>query len=247
MAFFDALLGKGGPSPNATYADQTAALRRGRRQATGRYEAGRDQAIGYVNPYIESGATANRLYAGSIGAGGDEGYQEAFRAFEADPFRAGSDLAARNEADRVFSRYNHYGYGNSGQARVGVPLAASKLYDARVADFRNRLAGLGGQGLTASQFAGTTAFNTGKALGDLDWGYGQQKAGLMGYRDNALREQASAGVNNLLKLGSLGVQAAGVAMGMPPIPTGSASGNANFNGGGYDNIPRRYSFNPTGR
>jgi len=207
MGFFGALLGTGGPSPNATYAQQTAALGAGKKKAIRSYRQGLTEAEGVISPYMEGGRRGQELYESSIGV---RPYDDAFRTFEADPFRAGSDLAARNEADRVFSRYNYYNRADSGDARVGVPMAASKLYDQRVENWRNRLAGLGQQGMGLAQFGAGLKYGTGTKIGDTESGYAQKTAELMGYRDNALRDRESRGVNNLLALGGLAVKGAGL-------------------------------------
>jgi len=186
-------------------------LKRGRRRARGEYTGGRDAALAYIDPYIQSGGRAQNLYTGSIGARGSEGYREAYEAYEGDPFRAGSDAATENALRRVFSSYNSRGMGDSGASRLGVARAGMERYDQRRDLWQNRLMQAGQAGQQAAQYGAGLQYDTGNRLGDLEYGYAQQRATNNLNRGKFRADQQGVGWQNYMKMLEIGAKAAGAA------------------------------------
>jgi len=216
MGFFGSLFGTDQQRDLANAnAQATAALSGGRKRARREYTTGLTNALGRINPYEEGGREGFDLYRGSIGAGGPEGYRRAYETFQADPFLAGSEAAAQGDLDRLFARYNNRGYADAGTSRRAIADASMGAYDRRVADMRNRWQGLGERGQGVAQFGAGLESDMGNRLGDLEYGYGQQRAANDISYGNALAASRSIPINNLLNIAGLGVRGYSAYKGIP--------------------------------
>lgn len=186
--------------------DLKSATRKANRTLKAGYTEARDITKTYLDPYATAGRKGFDLYGDAIGIGGPEGYARAFETFQADPFMAYADRDTERRLGDVFQSYNAQGLGNSGVNRLAVGRLNEELAGGRVADFRNRLANFGDVGRQ-------TATHVSDRLGDLRYGYAQQRAGNQINLGNAIAASRSTGINNLFKLGSLGVKAAGAFLG----------------------------------
>lgn len=200
MGFFSDLLGKSGAKDlQKSEAQRSAALTAGKTAARQEIGGGFDQAFGYLSPFADNGASFG-MYKDAIGAGGAAGYQRAFDNFNADPFRAGETAAADNALAAIFKKYNAGGMGNSGASRLAVSRGAQERYGQQVADYRQRLAGLGQTGLDVAQAQSALATDRGNTLGNLEYGFGQQQANAATSYGNAMAQNRMTGPNNLLNL-----------------------------------------------
>jgi hypothetical protein len=73
----------------------------------------------------------------------------------------------------------------------------------------NALSGFSGQGLQAAGGAAQLAGNTGQSLGNLSFGFGQQKAANAINRGNALAQASNIGPQNMLNLAGTAMKAFG--------------------------------------
>ena len=208
MSFFNDFMGKS-QQKDLSNANQQAQgyLSSGLNNATSSYNSGADKAQGYYGAYAQNGNNANALYGNAIGLNGQGNQQSAYQTYQQNPFlqaqQGSSDRAIYNQ----FQRYNAQGMGNSGMSRLATARTAQDNERTNQTDWLNRLQGLQGQGLqVAGQQAGIEQ-NRGQYLGDLQSGYGQQMAGNAINFGNATAASRSTGINNLLGLAGMGVNA----------------------------------------
>jgi hypothetical protein len=204
------------------------------------YQNYRDQVGGgYGNAdsilqgYEAPGKQANSLYAGSIGALGTQGYQNALSNFNADPFRQGQADAAGRAVRDTYRRYNGQGMGNSGTAGAAVGRVGSDIYGQQVADYRNRLMGMGQQGMQIGSQRAQNAIGQGEAMGGSYVNQNNQLAGIEQQRQQNIYQAQQQGQNNLMK--AVGSAAQLATMGFAPgLGGATAFGNmaGMFGGGG---------------
>jgi len=211
MGFLDSFFGKSQARDiNAANAEATSLIRGGYNQAGKDTRAGYDQAFGYIDPYMQSGGKASQLYDDAIGLGN---YDNAFKQFNADPFRAGMQEAATKEANDIFGRYNPGG--QHGVAQRGVMDMMLRRYSQDVGDFRNRLQGRAGQGQQMAQVGAGMATDRGNALAGLATNQATTLAGNRINYGNALAANRNTGFNNILGIAGLATNAYGASLGVP--------------------------------
>ena len=169
-------------------AQSNADLATGRTAAIGNYRAGQQR----FDPYAQQGQKANALYGNATGANGVDAYKGAMADYAgADPFRdQNADLA--NNA--LMRQYNARGQGNSGTASLAVARAQTERGAQDWNSYLGRLQGQAGQGLQATQ--AQAGFDQG--MGDIESGYGQQKAGNAINYGNAMAGSRNIGLQNML-------------------------------------------------
>jgi len=219
MGFLDDLFGgsSGKKAANAAADYAAGQTRTGYNQFRGQVGGGYDQADSILSGYEKPGQAAYGMYADSIGANGVEGYGRAKSSFDADPFLAGSDEANNRLLRSQFGKYNAQGMGDSGVSRAALSLTNSQMYDKRVADFRNRLMGLGSQGAQFGQARAGNMVQRGQDIGGSYLGEANQLSNIENGRQQGIYQAKQAGANNIMK-------AAGMVAGLAAAPfTGGAS------------------------
>lgn len=147
--------------------DAIGALGSGFDAARGSY----GDAIKLYDPYVQAGQNALGVYQGSLGLGGQAGYDSAVGAFHTSP---GFEKRVNLATDAVARQASATGALGSGNTMQAVTDRAYDLGDQEYTGWQQNLAGLGQMGLTATgQQAGLT-----KGIGDLYAGEGQAKSGV---------------------------------------------------------------------
>lgn len=224
MSFFGSLFG----SDQQRYlSDAKAAadknLDSGYTDAKNAYTQYGNEAKGYYQPYVQNGQKANQLYSDAMGLNGAQGGQNALSAYQGarNPFQDWQQNYTQQGMDHAA---NARGMLNSGTNALAVARARQQMgYN----DYNNWLSGLQGmnnQGMQAAGGMSSVAMNQGNQLGNLGWGYGTTKAGNEINYGNALSQNATSGVNNLIGLGGTLIKSMS---GMPSIP-GLNPGMGNF-------------------
>lgn len=208
MSFFADFMGNSQRKDLANANQQAQGyLNQGKAAATEVYNTGADKAQGYYSPYAQQGQNANAMYGNAIGLNGQGNQQSAYDTYAQNPFLKAQQENSNRNLLLQFQKYNAQGMGNSGMSRLATARAAQGYEQSNQQDWMNRLQGLQGQGLqVAGQQAGIEQ-NRGQYLGDLNSGYGQQMAGNAINYGNAQAASRSTGINNLLGLAGMGVNA----------------------------------------
>ena len=196
-----------------------SALSQGYTGAMGDYKT----AQGMYDPYVKQGQQANSMYGNALGLNGVDA-QKSFGAnyAAADQFREQNADFANNALMR---QYNAKGMGNSGTAALATQRASLERGSQDYNNYLNRLQGQGQQGFQAT---GAQA-GLQQGMGDMTYGYGQQRAGNEINYGNALAQSRSTGINNLMGLAGLGLKGYGAYQGMPSA--GGSGGSSPFKGG----------------
>lgn len=153
-------------------AGQTAgldSLGRGYASARPEYEG----AIARLDPWVDSGKRALTTYEGSLGLGGDAGYDAATGAFRAGP---GYKFAVDQATDAVARKASALGALGSGNTMAAISDRAGNMADQEYGRWQGQVKGLSDQGF---QGAGAQA-GIQKGLGDLGAQQGRDEAGLYG-------------------------------------------------------------------
>lgn len=213
-----------------TGSQQRADARAGAAQQRTDLKAGYDLAkpalkSGYANaqaklqPFIESGGKANQLYTDTLGVNGVDARGDAQDLYMSDEVLAKLrklDLEAQGRADNSTGRFNS---GVGAQADAAVRL---KNYS----NWQDRLKAEGDKG---GQFATQSASldaQEGESEAGLEYGYGQQRAGITGQEATNVAGSRSIGINNLIN--AAGVAVAGFTPGKSgATPFGSMSKGVN--------------------
>lgn len=206
----------------------------GQQQARTDINAGTDNALTALSPYQQSGTQANTLYGNALGLNGADA-QRSFGANYAasDPFRAQNQQFA---TDATLQSLNARGLSGSGYAVAQVADQNLRRGSQDYENYLNRLQGQQGQGFQAAGAQAGYQANRGNALSDistnaanaragiygqragiqtgygdatsnLNYGNAQQLAGVRTGLANGVAATRSVGVNNLMGLAGLGVQA----------------------------------------
>lgn len=182
-----------------------AALQQGYDSAHGDYTT----AEGYYSPYAESGTKANTFYSDALGLNGDAARGTAINTLTSNPLFQGQLGQDSNAMARIL---NAQGASGGGKAQ----LAAQRVFQQNAGNWLDRYANQGAQGLQATNaMAGLRA-----QRGDLSYGYGATKAGNEINMGNAMAASRNIGINNIMGLGGLALNAV-----TPGIGGTSAFGN----------------------
>lgn len=236
MSFFGDLFGgKSGVNAANQAADaQRSAITAGYGQARSSMTEGYGQADQILSGYEKPGQAAYGQYADAIGVNGQPGYGRAFQNFNADPFQAGSNAYANDILQRQFRQYNARGMGDSGANRAALAYAGQRMYDQRVSDYRNRLMGLGQQGMQIGGQRAGYAVDKGNRLGDMAVGENTAYGNIEAQRQGNIYQARQQGMNNLM--GGLSFLGGSAIKAFTPTAGGmSAAGNmrnALFGAGG---------------
>jgi hypothetical protein len=208
MSFFGSLFGSDQRKAiKQSSATASKALQQG-------YDTGRtditgyaDKAQGYLDPYLQGGGQANALLASYLGVNGPEAQAKAMADFQQDPgyqaqFNAGGGALDKSATARggLYSGAQMKGLQDYGQQ------FARTAFNDRI----NALSGFSGQGQQAAGAAAGLASQTGQSLGNMSFGFGQQKAANAINRGNALAQAANIGPQNMLNLAGTAMKAFGI-------------------------------------
>lgn len=167
------------------------------------YQAARDDYTGAIDSfqsYADAGTKSQKFYDDLMGLNGPEARAAAQATVTSDP-QFGGQLASNSNA--MLRYLNARGESGGGKAQ----LAGQRVLQGTYGDWINRYKSGGEQGLQATN--AMAAYRGGR--GDLAWGYGTTKAGKAINQGNAMAEAQGIGINNLLKVGELGVKSASAA------------------------------------
>lgn len=174
----------------------------GQQEAYGYLGDANATATGYLQPYMESGAQGQQLYADLMGLNGEEARAAAQQIITSDPQWQGQLGQASNA---MLRQLNARGLSGSGTAA----LAGQRVLGEQYGNVLNRYAGLGQQGQTAALGGAGIAQNYGNQMANLAYGRAQQGAGLETNQATQINAANSSIGNNLLSLAGLGIKATG--------------------------------------
>jgi hypothetical protein len=144
---------------------------------------------------MQGGQKSNALLLDYLGANGPEAQKAAFTAFQNDPGYQQQLQAGVNALDNsATARGGLY----SGAAMKGVANYGQQFQRQAFNDRMGQLGGLAGQGLQAAGGAAGITSQTGNALGNLSWGFGQQNAANRINLANGLAQASNIGPQNAL-------------------------------------------------
>lgn len=224
MGFFgDLFQGKSSKrSANDAAAAQSEYTNQGYTQQRNHLTQGYGGADTILSGYEKPGKAAYGQYADSIGANGTEGYGRAKQSFEADPFRSGQADATNRAIQLSFRRYNPTG--QTGTQMTAVGRVGSDIYGSQVADYRDRLMGLGTQGMQIGQQRAQNAIGQGQEVGQSYLGQNNQLGSIEANRISGVQAAKTQGQNNIMK--GVGGAAQLAMMGFAPVP--NAAGATTF-------------------
>lgn len=203
-----------------------AMLQSGQQQATGNYTTGYQSALGRINPMLQSGTAANNLYANHLGVNGAPAQQNAMSAWQTSP---GYQYLLNERMRGLNARANAGGNYYSGAALRGAGDAHQAMMSQEYQNYLNRLGGYAGQGAQMAQYGAGLDTQNATNLANLNYGVAQQQAGNAINMANAQAQQSGALWNNILGLGSMGLNAFNafnpVGKGKPAPAGGSAMNN----------------------
>lgn len=168
-------------------------------------------AVSSYDPYVQSGQQNQKFYDDLQGLNGPEAQAAAQKVYQQDPYAQNALGQSENALTRLG---NAQGYGAGKYALAGQRVA-NDAYSA----WKGTYATGAGQGLQAASGQSNALQNR----GNLSYGYGASQAGQETNYGNAMAAGRSTGINNLLGVAGLAVNA------LKPTPTvrGGSSG------GGY--------------
>lgn len=189
--------------------DQQKDLQRAKQQSDAALQQGYDSAYGdytsagdMFSPYAQSGQQANQFYNDALGLNGDAARGTAINTLTSNPLFQGQLGQDSNAMARLL---NAQGASGGGKAQ----LAAQRVFQQNAGNWLDRYAQQGQQGLTATNaMAGLR-----QARGDLSMNYGATRAGNEINMGNAMASARNVGINNILGVAGLAVNA------MKPTPT----------------------------
>ena len=212
--------------------------------------SGTNSAISALSPYSQAGGQANALYGNALGLNGLQAQKDFGANYAAnDPFRAQNSGFATEDLMRSL---NARGLSGSGYAASAVADQSLRRGSQDYQNYLTRLQGQQGQGFQAAgQVAGYQA-NRGNALAGLNTGYGNAQANVYGQQAGASTEygnslanlnygngQQLAGIQTGLANGIAGARTAGVnnIIGLAGLAGKAFTGFNSLPSGGGETLP----------
>lgn len=196
--------------------DQRKDINRANAQANGYLDTGYNSAnadygtaINNYNPYVQQGGAANTFYGNALGLNGQDAQNQSLQTLTSNPLFQG-ELGQQSNA--LLRTLNAQGNSGGGKAQ----LAGQRVFQQNASSWLDKYNQLGQQGLQATGQQSNALM--GRA--DLASNYATAKAGNSINYGNALASSRSTGINNLLSLGGLAINAA-----TPGLGGASAFGN----------------------
>lgn len=177
-------------------AESDAALASGYGDARADYS----NAMQSFDPYVQQGQKANAMYSDALGLNGDAARSTAVNTITSNPLFQGQ---LGQESNAVSRMLNAQGSGAGKEA-----LAAQRVFQQNAGSWLDRYNQAGQQGFQAT--GQQAQYQAGR--GDLAYGYGATRAGNAINFGNAMAANRGVGINNLMGVASLGVNA------MKPTP-----------------------------
>lgn len=188
MSFFGSLFG----------GDQEKILKKGRKAALGEIDTGYNEALPRIEeafnlyqPFAESGRQANTAYTNLLGLNGADAQRSSQDIYFQDPAQ---QQILSQKTNNLLRQLNARGGTYGGRAALAGARAGLENYNS----YLDRVGGLAN---TGGQFVGQQA-TLRAGQGDMAYGRGLTKAGVETNSANALAQNKSTSVNNLLGLGS---------------------------------------------
>lgn len=215
------------------YADSKQMLQQGYDQGRTDIQGYGDRALGYLDPYLQTGGKTNALLANYLGVNGADAQRQAFADFQNDPGYQAQFNSGINALDRsATARGGLY----SGAAMKGVNEFGQQFQRQAFNDRINQLAGFGGQGQQAAMGAAGLASQTGNQLGNMAFGFGQQNAANRINFANGMANAQGIGWQNALNLGGTLLKGfGGGGFGLGNLLGGGGGGGG---GGGNNNLQK---------
>lgn len=168
------------------------ALQQGFDQGYGDYST----AAEAYDPYVESGTKSQSFHDDLMGLNGPEAQSQAYATLGSNPLFSGEVASGSNALLRTL---NAQGASGGGKAQ----LAGARVLQETGGNWLDRYAQGGAQGFQATG----AKSNALMGRGDLSYGFGATKAGNEVNFSNALAASRSTGINNLMRLGGVAVNA----------------------------------------
>jgi hypothetical protein len=198
MGILNSFLNPGRKDINAAYGESSAALQEGYDKGYGDYTTA---AEGF-DPYIQSGAKSQSFRDDLLGLNGPEAQSRAYSTLSSNPLFTGQVAESSNA---LLRNLNAQGASGGGKAA----LAGARVLNQTGGEWIDRYATGGQMGFQATGAKSNALIGR----GDLSMGYGATRAGNAINRGNALAQSRNTGVNNLLGVAGLAVNA------LKPTPT----------------------------
>lgn len=199
MSFLKSLTGsQQRADARAGAAAQRADLESGYVKAMPALKAGYAGAISTIDPFVTSGVKANQMYQDTLGANGTEARDATQGIYLSDKVLGKlrqMDLEAQQRSDNANGRFNS-GVGAEADATVRL-----KNYG----NWQDRLKAEGDKGLQAAGAKAGFQAQEGESEAGLEYGYGQQRAGITGQEATNVAASRGIGVNNFMNLASLAI------------------------------------------
>lgn len=176
------------------------ALSSGLQTASDQLGEGYAQAMGYLNPLMQSGQGNQQMLDDLMGLNGPEARARAQQIVTSDPLWTGQLAQAQSAAQRAL---NARGLGGSGAALM----AGQRVLNERYGDVLGRYQQGAQQGASVAGAGADLAARYGSERAGLTYGNAQQVAGVQTGAANALSASRGTLMNNLMGLGSLAVSA----------------------------------------
>jgi len=184
------------------FQDSQRTLDSGRTAANTAITSGRDNAINYLQPYMQSGQRGQTAYEDTLGLNGQAARQRAFQTgYLDDPALAYRNQNNMQQMNSLYRKYNAGPQGiNSGAAMLGAGRLASEQFDRDWGGYQNRLMNLGQQGQQAAGNAAQITYGAGRDIAGNEMSYANTSAGNRINYANAQAQSRGVGMNNLLSI-----------------------------------------------
>ena len=181
-------------------AAQRTDLQAGYDKARPGLQAGYAAAKSTIDPFVTSGLKTNQMYQDTLGANGAEARDATQGIYFSDKVLSKlrqMDLEAQGRSDNAAGRFNS---GVGAQADSAVRLR-------NYGNWQDRLKAEGDKGFQAAGLKAGLESQEGESVAGLDYGYGQQRAGITGQEYSNVAASRGIGVNNFMNLAALGINA----------------------------------------
>jgi len=143
------------------------------------------EAQGYTEPYRTAGTSALQSYMGSLGLGGGEAQQSAYKSFQTSP---GYQFALQQGLNSIDAGAAAGGYGQSGAEQKALLNYGQQTANQEYSKWQDKLFGLSGMGQTSAENSAKRSFQTGGLLADQGQQYAQDYGTMYGNMAQAQSE-----------------------------------------------------------
>jgi hypothetical protein len=168
------------------------------------------EAQGYTEPYRNAGTSALESYMGSLGLGGGEAQQSAYKSFQTTP---GYQFALNQGLNSVNANASAGGYGQSGAEQKALLNYGQGMANQEYGNWQNKLFGLSGMGQQSAENSANRSFQTGGLLANQGQQYAHDYGTMYGNIAQAQAEADIAKAQAAAKAKSSGAAGAGGLLG----------------------------------